>query len=91
MKILLEEFNEKLGRENTFKPTIGYNSLHQDSNDNDVRIVNFATSKNLVLKRTMFLHRNLHKYTRTFSDGKTHNQIDHVLIYRTWHSSILDV
>jgi hypothetical protein len=24
-------------------------------------------------------------------DGKTHNQIDHILIDRRWHSSIFDV
>ena len=66
-------------------------SLHQDSNDNGVRIVNFATSKNLVVKSTMFPHRNIHKYTCTSSDGKTHNQIDHILIDRRWHSSVLDV
>ena len=45
MKILLGDFNAKVGRENIFKPTIGNESLHQDSNDNGVRIVNFATSK----------------------------------------------
>jgi len=45
MKILLEEVNEKVERENIFKPTIGNKSLQQDSNDNDVSIVNFATSK----------------------------------------------
>jgi hypothetical protein len=39
----------------------------------------------------MFPHRNIHKFTCTSSDGKTHNQIDHILIYRRWHSSILDV
>jgi hypothetical protein len=39
----------------------------------------------------MFPHRNIHKYTRTSPDGKTNNQIDHVLIDRRWHSSILDV
>jgi hypothetical protein len=49
MKILLGDFNAKVGRENIFKPTIGKESLHQDSNDNGVRIVNFATSKNLVV------------------------------------------
>ena len=48
MKILLEDFNGKEGRENIFKRTIGNESLHKDSNDNGVRIVNFATSKNLV-------------------------------------------
>ena len=44
-----------------------------------------------VVKSTMFPHRNIHKYTWTFPDGKTHNQIDHVLIDRRWHSFILDV
>jgi hypothetical protein len=42
-----------VGKENIFKPTIGNESLHQESNDNGVRIVNFATSKNLVIKSTM--------------------------------------
>ena len=45
MKILLGDFNAKVGRENIFKPTIVNKSLHQDSNDNGVRLVNFATSK----------------------------------------------
>jgi len=43
VQILLGDFNEKVGRENILKPTIGSESLQQDSNDNDVRIVNFAT------------------------------------------------
>jgi hypothetical protein len=51
MKILLGDFNAKVGRENIFKPTNGNESLHLDSNNNDVRIVNFATSKNLVVKK----------------------------------------
>jgi hypothetical protein len=48
-KILLGDFNVKVGRENNSKPTIWNDSLHQDSKDNVVRIVNFATSKNLVV------------------------------------------
>jgi hypothetical protein len=91
MKILLGDFNAKVRRENIFKPTIGNESLHQDSNDNGVRIVNFATSKNLVAKSMMFPHRNFHKYTWTSTDGQNHNQIDHVLIDWRWHLSILDV
>ena len=75
MKILLGDFNAKVGRENIFKPTIWNESLHKDSNDNGVRLVNFATSKNLVVKSTMFPHRNIHKYTWTSPDGKTHNQV----------------
>jgi len=91
MKILLGDFNAKVDRENVFKLTIGNESRHQDSNDNRVRIVNFATSKNLVVRSTTFPHRNIRKYTWTSSDGKTHNQIDHILIDMRWHSSILDV
>jgi len=56
MKILLGDFNANVGKENIFKPAIRNESLHQESNDNGVRIVNFATSKNLVVKSTMFPH-----------------------------------
>jgi hypothetical protein len=71
-----------VGRENIFKPTIVNESLHQVSNDNGVTIINFATSKNLVVRSTMFLHRNIHKYTWNSPNGQTHNQTDHVLIDR---------
>ncbi len=39
----------------------------------------------------MFPHQDIHKYTWTSPDEKTHNQIDHTLIDRRWHSRILDV
>jgi hypothetical protein len=67
----LEDFNAGVGRENIFKPTIGNESLHQDGNDNGVRTKNFATSKNLDVKSSMFPHQNIHKYTCTSPDGKT--------------------
>jgi hypothetical protein len=91
MKILLGDFNAKVGRGNIFKPTIGNKSLHEISNDNGIRVLNFATSKDLVVKSTMFPHHKIHKYTWTSPEGNTQNQIDHVLIDRRWHSSILDV
>jgi len=71
MEILLRDVNSKVRRENIFKPAIGNDSPHQNSNDNGIRIVNFATSKNLFVNNTMFLHRNFHKYTWTSPDGKT--------------------
>jgi hypothetical protein len=37
MKILLGDFNAKVGREDISKPTIGKESLHEISNDNRVR------------------------------------------------------
>ena len=41
--ILLGNYNEKLGRDDIFKPRVWNDSLHQDSNDNVVRIIKFAT------------------------------------------------
>jgi hypothetical protein len=63
--------------ENIFPQTIGCDTLWQDNNDNGVRIVNFATSKNIV-NSMMFPYRNIHKNTGP------DNQIDHILI--NWRS-----
>jgi hypothetical protein len=45
MKILLRNFNAKVAREDIFKQITRNESLHETSNDNGVRLVNFATSK----------------------------------------------
>jgi hypothetical protein len=69
MKILLGDFNPK---------TTGNECLHEISNDNGVRVVNFATSKNLIVKSMMFPHRKTHKVTWISPDGKTHKlDLDH--------------
>ncbi|PSN37502.1 hypothetical protein C0J52_26535 [Blattella germanica] len=91
MKIFLGDFNAKVGREDIFRPTIGKFSLHEDSNDNGDRLVTFATSKNLTVKSTTFQHKDIHKHTWTSPDGQTRNLIDHVLVDKRWHSSIIDI
>jgi hypothetical protein len=55
------------------------------SNDNGVRAVNFATSKNLTVKSTMFPH------AWTSPDGKAHNQIGLILVGRRRYSNVIDV
>jgi endonuclease/exonuclease/phosphatase family metal-dependent hydrolase len=91
MKFLLGDLNAKVGRKVIFKLTIGNESLHEISNDNGIRLVNFETSKNLRVKSTMFPHCNNHRHTWTSPDGKTHNQIDHILADRQRHSNVPDV
>jgi hypothetical protein len=49
-KIVLGDFNAKVGRENILKPKIGNASLQEINNDNGVRVLKFATFKNLILK-----------------------------------------
>jgi hypothetical protein len=63
MKILLGDFNAKAGREYIFKPTIRNENLHEVNNNNGFTVVKFATSNNLILKRTVFTQRNIHKNT----------------------------
>ncbi|PNF41609.1 hypothetical protein B7P43_G10463 [Cryptotermes secundus] len=90
MKILLGDFKAKVGK--TFSSQqLGMRVCMKLVMIMELRVVNFATSKNLTVKSTMFPHRNIHKFTWTSPDGKIHNQIDHILIDRRRHSSILDV
>jgi hypothetical protein len=91
MKILLGDFNAKVGRENIFKPKIGNDNPHQVSNDNGVRIVNFAAFKTWLLRARC-------SPTETFIStpgrvlmGRPHSPIDHILIDRRRQSSMLDV
>jgi hypothetical protein len=42
MKILLGEFNAKVGKEDILKPIIVYERLHEISNYNGIRVVNFV-------------------------------------------------
>jgi hypothetical protein len=68
---MIGDFNAEVGREDIFEQTVGNESLDEISNDNGVGVVNFAISKNLIFKSTMFPHCNIHKFTWTSFDGKT--------------------
>lgn len=48
IKMFLGDFNAKVGREVYYRPTIGKYSLHDTSNDNGTRLIDFAVSRNIV-------------------------------------------
>ncbi|XP_070166158.1 uncharacterized protein [Polyergus mexicanus] len=52
MKIVLEDFNAKIGKEDIFRPTIGLESLHEKSNDNGVRINGVTQTERLSINKT---------------------------------------
>lgn len=91
IKIILGDFNAKIGREVYYRPAIGKYSLHETSNDNGTRVIDFAASRNMVVSSTYFEHKNIHKATWVSPDGRTKNQIDHVLIDGRHSSNVLDV
>lgn len=83
--------NAKVGRESFYYPTIGNNSLHEICNDNGERLVKFAASKDMVIGGTCFKHKDINKATWVAPDGRTANQIDHLLIDKRHFSNLLDI
>lgn len=90
IKIIAGDFNAKIGKEDAFGQTIGKHSLHEESNDNGVRTITFAASRNMVVSSTLFDHKSVHKGTWTSPDAKTCNQIDHVLIDARHVNNVMD-
>jgi hypothetical protein len=80
--------NVKVGKEQICRPIIGKHSRHKMSNDNGMRLINFAPSRNMAVGSTMFEHKDINKRTWKSSDGNVFNQIDHILI-DVRHSSVL--
>lgn len=67
--IVLGDLNVKIGKEITFRPVIGSQSLHDTSN-NELRLIDLATDRDFVVKSTMFPHKMIHKGTWSLPDGK---------------------
>jgi hypothetical protein len=93
MKIILGDFNAKEETEDIFKSTIGNERLYKANNDNGIRVIKWATTKNLIAKSRIFPYRNAHILVHTWTSigGKTHNPFDHVLNDRRMHSIALHV
>ncbi len=57
---------------------------------NGDRLVNFASAKRHVVSSTRFQHPQRHLVTLFSNDGRTRNQIDHMLVRSRWASSVID-
>ncbi|KAF0753759.1 craniofacial development protein 2-like [Aphis craccivora] len=48
IKIVVGDFNAQVGWENIIKPIVGKESLHQESNNNGMRLISLCTDKGLI-------------------------------------------
>jgi exonuclease III/ribosomal protein S28E/S33 len=91
VKVIIGDVNAQIGREKAFKSIIGSHSLHKESNENGIRLINFAAMMNMVISSTRFQRSNIHKHTYAPVGGGKKTQIDHVLVDGRHASDVLNV
>ena len=75
--LIIEDFNAKVGSDNsTYEIPMGKHGMGE-RNDNGTRLVEFCSENGMVITGTIFQHKSIHKYTWKFPDSNTNNQIDH--------------
>jgi hypothetical protein len=61
------------------------------THENGLRLIDFAADRQMAIKSTYFMHKQIHLETWHTPDGRNHNQIDHCSI-DGWHfSDVFDV
>ncbi|XP_045514082.1 craniofacial development protein 2-like [Pieris brassicae] len=89
--IVMGDLNAKVGSDNSnCERNMGKHGLGV-RNENGERFIEFCQHHDLTIGGTLFIHRDVHKYTWNSPDGSTKNQIDHLAISSKWRSSLLDV
>jgi hypothetical protein len=62
VKLLMGEVNAKVGRETIHQPTIGKHILHESTNENGFRLVDFAAGRQMAINNTYFMHKRIQIY-----------------------------
>jgi hypothetical protein len=57
IKVMLGDFNAKVGKERLYKPTIDNENLHNETSNNRIRMIQFAISKCFNVRSTIIPHK----------------------------------
>jgi len=91
IKIMMGDFNAQVGKELGLAPNIGKYSLHEETNNNGWRMIDFAITKSMAISSTLFQQKIIHKETWRSPHETTSNQIDYVMIDSRHATDILGV
>ena len=61
IKVVIGNFNGKVGKEPGLAPNVGKHSLHKETNNKGWRMIDFAITKNMAISSTLFPHKIIHK------------------------------
>jgi len=75
----------------TYKPTTGNESLHNETNNNRIKMIQFAISEAFNVRSTTFSHKDIHKETWYSADSRTAKHIDHVFISNRFRCAVTDI
>jgi hypothetical protein len=87
----LGDLNARLGKEDASRGVTGQYTLHQNTRGNGELLCEFVGLNNMTIMSMQFQHKLIHKGTWISRDGRTVNQIDHVMINSNKKELIEDV
>ena len=90
MIVVVRDWNAKVGNNNTNREEVMGKFGIGIMNDNGERLFDFCSANGFIITGTIFPHKDIHKLTWRSPDGRTVNQIDHVLVNGNMRTSILD-
>jgi endonuclease/exonuclease/phosphatase family metal-dependent hydrolase len=87
----LVDFNAKLGKQRLYIDIIGRNSLHEVTNNNGLRLVQYATINNFKVLSTRFQRNDIYKGNWKIPGTNDTNQIDHILVSKRWAADLENI
>ena len=91
MLLIIGDLNSKVGSDNTSNERVMGTHGCGIINENGEKLIDFCATNNYVIGGTIFPHKSIHKLTWRSPDGRTSNQIDHIIINGKWRRSLHDV
>ena len=91
LKTVIRDFNAKVGKEFYLHLACGGQRLHNEKNDNEKRMVNFALGRDLAETGTWCQHKDIHMVTWKSPDNKICNQIDYTQVDRGQCTHVFDL